>query len=95
MKDLFETYVLLLPINSLSDGRKKLESIANETFESISAIKNSFCFDEFDPMNPDDLRIIPLIEFMEWLNDQDDDMAIEERFDPMKYWFGYVQINKI
>jgi hypothetical protein len=32
---------------------------------------------------------------MEWLNDQDDDMAIEERFDPMKYWFGYVQINKI
>jgi hypothetical protein len=95
MKDLFETYVLLLPINSLSDGRKKLESIENETFESVSAIKNSVCFDEFNPMNPDDLRIIHLTEFMEWLNDQDDDMPIEERFDPMKYWFGYVQIIKI
>jgi hypothetical protein len=95
MKDSFETYVLLLPINSLSDGRKKLEFIVNKQFGSISAIKNSLCFDEFDPMNPDDLRIIPLIEFMEWLNDQDDDMPIDERFDPMKYWFGYVQINKI
>lgn len=95
MKDLFETYVLLLPINSLSDGRGKLESIVNRKFESISAIENSLCFDEFDPMATDDLRIIHLTEFMEWLNNQDDDMPIEERFDPMKYWFGYVQINII
>ena len=89
----FETYILLL--GSMSDGRKALEKIENEKFDGVGEVFNALCFDENDPMATEDLQVIPITEFMDWMNNQDDDMPEDERFNPMKYWFGYVQVKSL
>ena len=38
--------------------------------------------------------ILPISEFMDWINDQDDDMEISERFKPEEWFIGYVHIEK-
>jgi hypothetical protein len=94
MKDKYETHIVLIPVSSLSDGRKKLESIEGEKFDNRTALENALCFDEDDPMATEDLRVIPISEFTEWMNDHDDDMKEEDKFKVGEFWMGYVEIKK-
>ena len=90
----FETHILLIKPETVSDGRILFEQIENVKYESIEALQNAICYDEDNPVDTEDLKVIPLTEFMDWLNNHDDDLPKKERFNPSKFWFGYVQIRK-
>jgi hypothetical protein len=89
-----EVHVVLIPVHAMSNGRRVFERNENHTFQNRTQVENAICFDEDDPLMVEDLTIIPLTDFMDWMNNHDDDLDESQRFNPQEFWFGYVNIEK-
>lgn len=87
-----QTFIILIPCDAVSDGRKVLESIENDTFNNKEALLNRICYDEDDPIDADRVSILPLTEYMDICNTQDDDTPEDQRIDNV--WTGYVHIKE-
>ena len=92
----YKTVILLVPVSKMSDGRKALERIENQKFDSVEGIQNAICFDEDDPMAVEDLSILSMTDYMDNCNDTDDSTKEQDwstNIDLDKNWIGYVQLN--
>lgn len=94
-----KTFIVLIPTDAMSDGRKVLERIENSTYKSIEEVQNAICFDEHDPIATEDIGIIPISDFMDGWNDCDD-TTIEQNWSNIikpenisNYWFGYISVK--
>lgn len=89
-----QTFIILIPCNAVSDGRAVLEAIENDTFNNKEALLNRLCYDEDNPIDAERVSILPLTEYMDLCNDQDDDTPEEEKLDLLDVWTGYVHIKE-
>lgn len=92
----YRTVILTIPVSKMTDGRKALEMVANEKFDTVEDIQNAICFDEHDPMAVEDLNILDMQEFMDNCNDTDDSTKEQEwstNIDLDANWVGYVQLK--
>jgi len=93
MEATYETCIIVIPTNKMSDGRDALEVIQNSKFESTDAVRNAICYDEFDPIDVSDVYIYSMDSFMDAWNNTDDNIPKKSRLKIIKNWFGYVQIK--
>lgn len=90
----YQVFIAMIPVSSLSDGRADMDKILGEKFENREAVEKAICFNEFDPMATEELLLVPIHEFTDWLNDQDNDTPEEEKFNVFDKWFSHVLIKK-
>jgi hypothetical protein len=83
MKEYIVHMILLRPGGG--SDRKDLERIEDCQFNSKEAVESIL---------GGECTILSASEFMDWINDQDDDMEISERFKPEDWFIGYVHIEK-
>ena len=75
------TYVILAPI---SVGRKELERIENSVFDSVEGLLADLGVE---------CGVLTLSDFMDLVNNQDDDTPEKLKIDLNRLWFGYVRIK--
>jgi hypothetical protein len=72
-----ERKIILIKVSALGDGRKGLEEIQDEIFESVEYLTSKLGTDEYS--------LHSLSDFMDLFNDQE--------IDADSFWFGYVRIK--
>jgi hypothetical protein len=93
MTPTYETCIIVIPIDKISDGRKTLERIQDSEFDSVEDVQNEICFDEDDPIAIEDVKIYSMDYFMDAWNNTDNSVKKKDRLKISENWFGYVQIK--
>lgn len=80
----YNHHIIIVPLDSMSEGRIALERISGGNFQDREAVLNAFCFNENDPCAVEDVKILTLHEFCNFFND--------EEFSTQSNWIGEVKI---
>jgi len=87
---MYETMILMLDVESFSDGRKVAEHVENEKFESYTDLVKRLMLElGSEGANYDDynIQVLSLTDFMDACNNQDINLE--------NVWIGYVHIKKL
>lgn len=89
-----ETYIVLVDVKSTSIDRSDLDNASCHIWDSKEHFINKLC--EHNPEEASEVRLIPVYEFADWWNDQDNDTLEEDKIEPLlgNTWMGYCIIKK-
>lgn len=85
------TYIVLVKVGATNLERSDLENASLHVWDSKEHYLNKLCFNEDKPTATEDIRFIPIHEFTEWWNDQDDDTLEDDKMENClkEDWMGY------
>ena len=100
-----ETFIVL--VSAEYSVREELDNALGHVWESTEHFLDKFCFDwkirqENSPMpviaslekwGRKEVRFIPIHEFVDWWNDQDDHTEEFDKMNPTDSWMGYIQVK--
>ena len=93
-----ETFIVL--VSAEYSVREKLDDLSNYVWDSKQHFLNKLCFDDNNPVavmaHPnfgEEVRFIPMYEFVDWWNDQDDHTEEFDKMNPTDSWMGYIQVK--
>ena len=71
----------------------KLDDLSDYVWDSKEHFLNKLRFDEKNTIPVEEVRFIPIYEFVDWWNDQDDDTEGFDKMNPTDSWMGYIQVK--
>jgi hypothetical protein len=86
-----ETFIVL--VSAEYSVREELDNSSAHVWESKEHFLNKLCFEEDNPIEVEEVTFIPIYEFVDWWNDQDDHTEEFYKINPTDSWMGYAVIK--
>ena len=86
-----ETFLVL--VSAEYSVREELDNALGHVWESKEHFLDKFCFDGDFIVAVEDVRLIPIYEFVDWWNNQDDHTEEFDKMNPADSWMGYAVIK--
>lgn len=86
-----ETFLIL--VSAKYSVREELDNALGHVWDSKEHFLNKLCFDGNNPIPVEEVRFIPMYEFVDWWNDQDDHTEEFDKMNPTDSWMGYAVIK--
>lgn len=97
-----KTKTFLVLVSSEYSVREELEEASlsspednafGHVWDSKEHFLNELCFGENNPIPVEEVRFIPIYEFVDWWNNQDDHTEEFDKMKPTDSWMGYAVIK--
>ena len=93
-----ETFLVL--VSAEYSVREELDNALGHVWDSKEHFLNKLCFPESSPVEvvahpnfEEEVRFIPMYEFVDWWNNQDDHTEEFDKMNPTDSWMGYIQVK--